>query len=75
MVFTCKANSPYTELYLTHIDNRGVSSPGIRLFRFSSNELAAMVPEFVPRHTELPEKMVFGSLENAKKKSMAIDGR
>ena len=75
MVFTCKANSPYTELYLTHIDDRGVSSPGIRLFRFSSNELAAMVPEFVPRHTKLPEKMIFGSLENAKKKSMASDGR
>ena len=75
MVFTCKANSPYTELYLTHIDDRGVSSPAIRLFRFSSNELAAMVPEFVPRHTELPEKMIFGSSENAKKKSMAIDGR
>ena len=75
MVFTCKANSPYTELYLTHIDDQGVSSPGIRLFRFSSNELAAMVPEFVPRHSELPEKIIFGSLENAKKKSMAIDGR
>jgi hypothetical protein len=75
MVFTCKANSPYTELYLTHIDDRGGSSPGIRLFRFSSNELAAMVPEFVPRHSELPEKMIFGSLENAKKKIMAIDGR
>jgi hypothetical protein len=75
MVFTCKANSPYTELYLTHIDDRGVSSPAIRLFRFSSNELAAMVPEFVPCHTELPEKMIFGLLENAKKKSMAIDGR
>jgi hypothetical protein len=75
IVFTCKANSPYTELYLTHIDDQGVSSPGIRLFRFSSNELAAMVPEFVPWHAKIPEKMIFGSLENAKKKSMAIDGR
>jgi hypothetical protein len=75
MVFTCKANSPYTELYLTHIDDQGVSSPGIRLFRFSSNELAAMVPEFVPRHIKIPQKMIFGSLENAKKKSIAIDGR
>ncbi len=75
MVFTCKANSPYTELYLTHIDDQGVSSPGIRLFRFSSNERAAMVPEFVPRHAKIPQKMTFGTLENAKKKSMAIDGR
>ena len=33
IVFTSKANSPYTELYLTHIDDRGESSPAIRLFR------------------------------------------
>jgi len=34
-----------------------------------------MVPEFVPRHAKIPEKMIFGSMENAKKKRMAIDGR
>ncbi len=75
LVFTCKANSPYTELFLTHIDDQGVSSPGIRLFRFSSNDLAAMVPEFIPKQAKTPETIAYGSLEHAKGKTIAIDGR
>ncbi|MBW1722988.1 MAG: PD40 domain-containing protein [Deltaproteobacteria bacterium] len=75
LVFTCKANSPYTELYLTHIDEHGVSSPAIRLFRFSSNDYAAMVPEFIRKLPENLETLTFGSLENVKGKSIATDGR
>jgi hypothetical protein len=75
VVFTCKANSPYTELYLTHIDEQGFSSPAIRLFRFSSNDFAAMVPEFIPKNTLLPETIVFKSPEDAKGESIATDGR
>lgn len=75
LVFTCKANSPFTELYLTHIDDQGISSPAIRLFRFSSNDFAAMVPEFIPKHTKTPETITYGSLEHAKGKTIAIDGR
>lgn len=75
LVFTCKANSPYTELYLTHIDEKGESSPALRLFRFSSKDLAAMVPEFVPRTGPLTKKMAFDPEEEAKGNSIAIDGR
>jgi len=75
LVFTCKANSPYTELYLTHIDEKGDSSPALRLFRFSSKDLAAMVPEFVPRTGPLTKKIAFDPEEEAKGKSIAIDGR
>jgi len=75
IVFTSKANSPYTELYLTHIDDRGESSPAIRLFRLSRNDLAAMVPEFFPKTVDLPESMRFASMADAKGTSMAIDGR
>jgi len=75
LVFTCKKNSPFTELYLTHIDDQGVSSPAIRLFRFSSNDFAAMVPEFIPKLAEKPETVAFGPLEKARGKSIAIDGR
>ncbi len=75
LVFTCKANSPYTELYLTHIDEKGDSSPALRLFRFSSKDLAAMVPEFIPRKAEMTKNISFGSAEEAKGKSIAIDGR
>jgi Tol biopolymer transport system component len=75
LVFTCKANSPYTELYLTHIDEQGNTSPAIRLFRLSSNEYAAMVPEFIPKKDCIIETITFKSLEEAKGKSIAIDGR
>ena len=75
MAFTCKANSPYTELYLTHIDKNGDSSPGVRLFRFSHNDRAAMVPEFVPVSADILQSLVLESPEQAKGKSMATDGR
>jgi hypothetical protein len=75
LVFTCKANSPYTELYLTHIDEKGESSPALRLFRFSSKDLAAMVPEFIPRTGPVTKKIAFDPEEEAKGKSIAIDGR
>ena len=75
IVFTSKANSPYTELYLTHIDDRGESSPAIRLFRLSRNDLAAMVPEFFPKTADIPESMRFTSMAETKGTSMAIDGR
>lgn len=48
LVFAGKSRSPVTELFLTHIDEQGQSSPSIRLFRYSSESMAAMVPEFVP---------------------------
>ncbi len=74
IVFTSKAASPYTELYITHIDKKGESSPSVRLFRFSDRELAAMVPEFVPLSANIPEAL---SLETDQVpiKKMAIDGR
>lgn len=73
LVFTSKANSPFTELYLTHINNKGNASPAIRLFRFSSNDLAAMVPEFIPESATIPRAITYGP--GTKGKSMATDGR
>ncbi|MFP4169060.1 MAG: TolB family protein [Desulfonatronovibrionaceae bacterium] len=73
LVFTSKANSPFTELYLTHIDEQGKASPAIRLFRFSRNDLAAMVPEFIPDNASIPESIAFDP--GAQGESMATDGR
>lgn len=75
LAFAAKGNSPYTEVYLTHIDENGQSSPGLRLFRFSHPELAAMVPEFVPVNTAYQVSMELADPEGAKGKSMATDGR
>ncbi len=59
IVFSSKAASPYTELYITHIDNHGESSPAVRLFRFSSKELAALVPELIPFSAKIPQSVGF----------------
>jgi len=59
IVFSSKAASPYTELYITHIDIHGESSPAVRLFRFSSKELAALIPELIPFSAKVPQSVDF----------------
>jgi Flp pilus assembly protein TadD len=48
LVFSSKANTPYTQLFLTHIDEEGRSTPPVVLERFTGNDRAANIPEFVP---------------------------
>jgi tetratricopeptide (TPR) repeat protein len=48
LVFSSKANTPYTQLFLTHIDDDGDSTPPVVLERFTGNDRAANIPEFVP---------------------------
>ncbi len=47
VIFSSKAHSPYTELFLTHIDRDGADSPPVRLGRFSDTKYAANIPEFI----------------------------
>ena len=47
LVFSSKANSPYTQLFLTHIDEQGTSSPAVLLEHFTSSDRAANIPEFI----------------------------
>jgi Tfp pilus assembly protein PilF len=48
LVFSSKANTPYTQLFLTHIDEDGRSTPPVVLDRFTGDYGAANIPEFVP---------------------------
>jgi tetratricopeptide (TPR) repeat protein len=48
LVFSSKANTPYTQLFLTHIDDAGESTPPLVLERFTGEDRAANIPEFVP---------------------------
>lgn len=48
LVFSSKANTPYTQLFLTHIDDQGQSTPPVLLERFTGEDRAANIPEFVP---------------------------
>ncbi|MCP4610006.1 MAG: tetratricopeptide repeat protein [Planctomycetes bacterium] len=47
LVFSSKANSAYTQLFLTHIDEEGCSSPAVLLSQFTAADRAANIPEFV----------------------------
>jgi tetratricopeptide (TPR) repeat protein len=47
LVFSSKTNSDYTQLFLTHIDDEGNSSPAVLLAHFTTPDKAANIPEFV----------------------------
>ncbi len=47
LVFSSKANGPFTQLYLTHIDENGNDSPPVLLENFRFDNLAANIPEFI----------------------------
>jgi tetratricopeptide (TPR) repeat protein len=47
LVFSSKCNSAYTQLFLTHVDSEGRSSPAVVLAQFTAPEKAANIPEFV----------------------------
>ncbi len=47
LVFSSKEHSPYTELFLKHIDAQGNDSPPVRLAQFSHPDRARNIPEFV----------------------------
>ena len=47
LVFSSKVNTPYTQLFLTHIDENGNDTPPILLERFTSDDRAANIPVFV----------------------------
>ncbi|SPF49403.1 Tetratricopeptide TPR_2 repeat protein (fragment) [Candidatus Sulfopaludibacter sp. SbA4] len=47
LVFSSKARSPYTQMYLTHIDEEGNDSPPILVERSTAANRAVNLPEFV----------------------------
>ncbi len=47
LVFSSKSRSPYTQLYLTHIDREGNDSPPILIENTTAANRAANIPEFV----------------------------
>jgi tetratricopeptide (TPR) repeat protein len=47
LVFSSKARSPYTQMYLTHIDERGDDSPPILIENATAANRAVNLPEFV----------------------------
>jgi len=58
MVFSSKANGPYTQLWLTHIDKNGNDTPPILLEGFTLQDRAANIPEFLNISQEKMQKIV-----------------
>jgi len=57
LVFTSKAYSPYTQLFLTHIDDQGHSTPAVLLSHFTGPDRAANIPEFVNAEASAIQKI------------------
>lgn len=47
LVFSSKARSPYTQMYLTHLDQEGHASPAILIENSTAANRAVNIPEFV----------------------------
>jgi Flp pilus assembly protein TadD len=47
LVFSSKVNSPYTQLFVTHIDENGNDTPAVLLEQLTAPDRAANIPEFV----------------------------
>jgi len=47
LAFASKINGPYTQLFLTHMDEKGYSTPAVLLERFTAPDRAVNIPEFV----------------------------
>jgi tetratricopeptide (TPR) repeat protein len=47
LVFSSKVNSPYTQLFVTHIDENGIDAPAVLLEQLTAPDRAANIPEFV----------------------------
>ncbi|MBN1307397.1 MAG: tetratricopeptide repeat protein [Chitinispirillaceae bacterium] len=58
MVFSSKSRGAYTQLWLTHIDEKGNDSPPVLLSHLVSDKRAANIPEFLNAGPCSPEKLV-----------------
>jgi tetratricopeptide (TPR) repeat protein len=47
MVFSSKSRSPYTQMFLTHLDEEGNDSPAILIDNATASNRAVNIPEFV----------------------------
>jgi Flp pilus assembly protein TadD len=47
LVFSSKSRSPYTQMYLTHLDENGIDSPAILIENSTAANRAVNIPEFV----------------------------
>jgi tetratricopeptide (TPR) repeat protein len=71
LVFSSKSRSPYTQMYLTHIDERGQDSPAIYIDNSTAANRAVNLPEFVNippdemQQIDVPASDLYRIIDNA----------
>jgi len=65
LVFSSKNRGPFTQLYLTHIDENGNDSPPVFLENMAFDEKAINIPEFFTDKDQVLSKMVDQFSQNA----------
>jgi len=71
LVFSSKRRSPYTQMYLTHIDEEGNDSPALLIENTTAANRAVNIPEFVKvapgqfMSLEVPAARFYGTVDRA----------
>jgi len=71
LVFSSKSRSPYTQMYLTHIDDKGNDSPPILIDNSTASNRSVNLPEFVNtsqeniQHIEAPAVELYRVMDQA----------
>jgi Flp pilus assembly protein TadD len=71
MVFSSKSRSPYTQMFLTHIDDEGNDTPAILVENSTAANRAVNIPEFVNippgglQHIDAPVTAYYGLIDLA----------
>jgi tetratricopeptide (TPR) repeat protein len=65
LVFSSKSKGPYTQLYLTHIDEKGNDSPPVFLENMAIDDRAANIPEFFDNRDKVLNKITDDFSQNA----------
>jgi Tfp pilus assembly protein PilF len=73
MVFSSKSRSPYTQMFLTHLDESGNDSPAILIENATAANRAVNIPEFVNIPPDGMEKIEAPAAEYALHVDLAIE--
>ena len=73
LVFSSKSRSPYTQMFLTHIDESGEDSPAILIENATAANRAVNIPEFVNIPPDGMEKIETPAADYARHSDLAIE--
>ncbi|MBN1600438.1 MAG: tetratricopeptide repeat protein [Chitinispirillaceae bacterium] len=73
MVFSSKSRSPFTQMYLTHIDSTGMDSPPVLIENATASNRAVNIPEFLNTSSGGIEKILAPAADYARHTDLAVE--